>query len=168
MPSPTKTREPSSETFHGSSRSEQRFPSESGLRESCKAQGGMETLINSDQLSPQNRPKLTPTRTKQKSRKPFSHKHLHDMYPPLPNTDLAPGGLGAHGSNPCTPTTKKACENRLFSLVGLVARDRQNRPWSPGGLQPCQHSAELNPPSQGAPSPSLERLGRPITENWTR
>ena len=125
-------------------------------------------VINSDQQSPQNRPKLTPIRTKTKTRKPLSHRHSHDLYPPVPNSQNAPGGLGAHGSNPCTPTTKKACENRLFSLVGLVARDRQNRPWSPGGLQPCQHSAELNPPSQGAPSPSLERLGRPITENWTR
>ena len=76
-------------------------------------------LINSDQQSPQNRPKLTPTRTKPKTRKPLSYKHFRDLYPPVPNSQNAPGGLGAHGSNPCTPTNKKARNRGLFSLSAV-------------------------------------------------
>ena len=74
---------------------------------------------------------------------------IQSHFPVLSSTDmncqLNSGGLGAHGSNPCTPTNKKARNRGLFSFLGMVSQDVQNRPWSPRGLQPCLHSAELRP-----------------------
>ena len=42
--------------------------------------------------------------------------HSTKLYPPMKTAYVQPGGLGAHGSNPCTPTTKKARNNGLSSF----------------------------------------------------
>ena len=38
----------------------------------------------------------------------------------LQNAESWPGGLGAHGSNPCTPTKEKACFDGLSSFMRPV------------------------------------------------
>ena len=65
--------------------------------------------------------------------KTLSYKALLNLPLPLPHPLRTPGGLGAHGSNPCTPTTKKACENRLFSFPGVS--------W-PGRKSPSDHETD--------------------------
>jgi len=63
------------------------------------------------------------TAIKSKMRKRPPYQHFTHMYYAQNDTVPAPGGLGAHGSNPCTPTNKKARNHGLSSFLGqLVSR----------------------------------------------
>ena len=56
---------------------------------------------------------------------------IQSHFPVLCSTDmncqLNSGGLGAHGSNPCTPTNKKARNSGLSSFLGMRRPGRKSR-----------------------------------------